>query len=124
MNKTALVSTANLLFASKLSLMLRELGINSVKLHADSDLPELLRKNEPVIVIFDLGQEPSVCFRRIEELRNLSVGYVGPILCFGPHIATDTMAAAEEAGADLVVANSVISVRGAKIINKLLLSAG
>ncbi len=120
MNKTALVSTTNLMFSSKLSLMLQEVGLCLVKLRTDDDLLEVLHKHNPVIVIFDLGKEPQVSISNIENLRDSAIGYSGPILCFGPHVATDTMAAAEKAGADLVVPNSVISVRGAKLIDKLL----
>ncbi len=120
MNKTALVSTANLMFSSKLSLMLQELGLGLVKLRADDDLLEVIQERQPVIVIIDLGKEPLVSITRIKELRDSQTESRVPILCFGPHVATEVMAAAEQAGADLVVPNSVISVRGTKLIAKLL----
>lgn len=103
--------------------MLKELRIESVALRAGDILGELLQELTPVIIVFDLGYASQESVRCIEELRSADIGYKGVILCFGPHVATDTLASAERAGADLVVPNSVISARGARIIKTLLESS-
>ncbi len=122
-NQKALVSTSNLLFRSKLSLMLRALELESVSLGAKANLKELILEHKPAIIIFDLSREIIDSISAIVELRSSEVGFNGAILCFGPHVATELLQSAENSGADMVIPNSVLSAKGGKIIEKLLSSS-
>ncbi len=118
--KSALISTSNLLFRSKLSLMLQGLELNVVVLHTNDNLRELVLAHKPLIVVFDLSRENLDSVDYVRQLRSAEIGFGGPILCFGPHVATDLLAAAQSAGANMVIPNSVFSARGGKVIESLL----
>jgi len=118
--KKALLSTGNLLIKSKVSAMLNGLGLELVTMRANDDLSTVLQECQPGIIIFDLGRNGESSVKQIQELRSDTVGFDGVILCFGPHVQTELLQSAENAGADIVIPNSVFSARGGRIIEEVL----
>ena len=61
---------------------------------------------QPSLLLFDLTNDEVPWKRWIAVLKSSPATRRLPILCFGPHVATDKLQAAQTAGADLVVPRS------------------
>lgn len=120
LSRIASVHIADLMFESKLDHMFSSLGLTKQKIRGATEFLESLPTIQPAIIILDLRSKKLDCAELVGSLRSAKFGYAGPILCFGSHIFEDALEAARSAGADEVVANSVMSARGAKIIERLL----
>lgn len=99
---TVLLLSTDLLFSSSLSGDAQRAGC---QLHTADNTDQLLQKvataAAPTIVLIDLGKTSDVA----EAVRQLRACATPPraILAYGPHVHRERLAAAREAGCDLVL---------------------
>lgn len=118
--KTALTIVGNLLFRSKLEVMLSAAGLTQRSLRGGEDPAEVVREFEPALVILDLAHTGLDPLGALRALRSPEVGYSGPILCYGPHVEAELFEQARQLGASEVVANSAMSAHGGRLIAELI----
>jgi len=102
-----LVACRDLMFRSKIDVMLRHSGITPGVLRASDDPAAVLAAGRPSAIILDLRLGPERWRPIVAEARAATPPI--PILAFGPHIDRAAQAAARAAGCTLVVANSRLS---------------
>lgn len=71
---------------------------------------------QPVLVIFDLANDEIPWRRWIAAIKSSPATRRIPIVCYGPHVAEETLATARSLGADLVVPRSRFSSNLGQII--------
>jgi CheY-like chemotaxis protein len=100
----------DLLFATRIEQGLRHLGYR-VDLAADATaLVARTREAEPELVLVDLAARGVDVPAAIRALRADPATRAVPIVAFGPHLDEAARAAARDAGADAVVANSKLAL--------------
>lgn len=82
-------------------------------------LMEKITSWQPLLLIFDLGNEAVPWRKWIATLKSVPSTRRIPILCFGPHVNVEVMTAARDAGADEVVGRSRFMSAMPELINKL-----
>jgi CheY-like chemotaxis protein len=100
----------DLLFASRIEQALRRLGYRAEFAPDGAALLAQLRASPPALVLVDLaarGVEPVAAIR---ALKQDPVGREVPVVAFGPHRDTAARMAAQQAGADAVVANAELAL--------------
>jgi predicted metal-dependent hydrolase len=73
---------------------------------------------QPVLLIFDLGNETIPWTKWIATLKSAPATRRIPVLCFGSHVDIDTFKKARDAGADQVVARSRFMASLPELIKK------
>lgn len=95
----------DLLFLSKIQQTAQQLGV-TVKSAQPADLPDLAREDGPSALIIDLNHRSG---KALEVLRAVKFGSKTKefvVIGFVSHVQTDLIAAARDAGCDLVLARS------------------
>ncbi len=114
---SVLFLTNDLMFSSRVEGVAQSLEID---LSIVSDADQLLANassNQVALVLLDLtmpGSDPEQTVARLRELECPP----GAVVAFGPHVHEDTLAAAEDAGCDEVLARGAFSSQMSAILAK------
>lgn len=124
-----LACVADLLFASQIEAAARRLGYRvqwvesaaQIESGGNLDRPgeplvgvgsgliRLVTQTQPALVVFDLSQPDIPWARWLGLLKSSPATRRTPVLCFGPHVAAESLAQARSLGAEGVVARSRFS---------------
>jgi len=95
----------DLLFLSKIQQTAQQLGL-AVKSAQPADLPDLAGKDVPNALIIDLNHRSGKALEVLRTLKSSSKTKGIAVIGFVSHVQTELIAAAREAGCDLVLARS------------------
>lgn len=133
---------ADLMFSVRIENIARELGFTTQLVGRSEDLPvikqstgphrpgeplhgqvgslfNLLTEWQPALMIFDLGNEHIPWANWIATLKSSPATRRLPILCYGPHVDTESLNKARDVGADEVVPRSRFSSAMPELIQQL-----
>jgi CheY-like chemotaxis protein len=96
----------DLLFSSKIRAAAERAGQPVTFVRTREGLVDRIAAMQPSLVIFDLDRDPLDPVSAIREIRARETGRRNRLVAFVRHTSTDRIAAAREAGADLVLARS------------------
>ena len=99
----------DLFFAVRIRDTLRPLGYRVEVANSEEKLAGALRGDPPALLLVDLAFAAIDPPRRIAALKADEATRAIPILAFGPHLDHAARKAAQDAGADRVVANSKLA---------------
>jgi CheY-like chemotaxis protein len=95
----------DLLFLSKIQQTAQHMGV-AVKAARPADLPKLASEDVPDALLLDLNHRSGTALEVLRNLKSDSKTKNIAIIGFVSHVQTDLIAAAREAGCDLVLARS------------------
>ena len=95
---------ADLVFASRLRTTAQQAGVSALVVRTEAEFEEALQSEPRALALIDLDARKVDAPALIRRLR--AAGAQNRIIAFGSHVATESLKAAREAGADRVMARS------------------
>lgn len=120
--KNLLLVSDDLMFPSRVREGVRPLGYTLRVVGTEAAALEAAGKSDPVFdaILVNLTARRYDAPHLIRELKAADATRAIPLLAFAGHVEKDKHAAAREAGADLVAANSSVSLHLAALLSRLL----
>ncbi len=116
MNRRVVAVVDDLMFASKIRATAEHLGID-VRFARNADAAvEIVRAEEPSLIIVDLHSQRCDPFALAETLHADEALHTAPLVGFFSHVQTDLMRRAERAGFDQVLPRSAFTKNLPKIL--------
>ncbi len=95
---------ADLVFASRIRTTAQQAGVSALVVRTEAEFEEALQSEPRALALIDLDARKVDAPALIRRLR--AAGAQNRIIAFGSHVATESLKAAREAGADRVMARS------------------
>ncbi len=103
---TILALVADLMFASRIRGTASALGVAAMTVHNADEILARAHATSPRLILLDLETRGADVIALIRALKSDPKLQRIPVIAFGPHVRSDALARAHEAGADRVLARS------------------